>query len=74
VPILEARTMTSKDVASDCAAAMHGVCSGTVPSWDAPVAAHACQCPCHALAQVEMALPVPRQLGDTASWAARSSA
>lgn len=72
--ILEAETMTSsKDVARDCAAAMHGVCSGTVPSWDAPVAAHACQCPCHALAQIELALPVPRQLGEAVLWASTSA-
>ncbi len=61
--------MSSKDVARDCAAAMHGACQGSVPSWDTPAGAHACQCPCHALRQMEGTLPIPRQLADSPVWA-----
>ena len=60
--------MSGRDVASDCAAAMHGVCRGSVPSWDTPADEHACQCPCHALRAMEDALPLPRQLADSPGW------
>lgn len=60
--------MSSKDVARDCAAAMHGACRGSVPSWDTPAAEHACQCPCHVLREMEAALPIPRQLADSPAW------